>query len=247
MPRKQKEIRTQRPLTLRDLAKLPAKKSHKKKSTSDLLKESILRNYELQRLNFEWFERGLDSGMPGGKNELLLQKYLAMEKYIYSAESVDIGYDKDCKSVRFGHMSYDVSDPTKATITVNLFAPKEEINLGLKYAIERLLFERTILHAKSREDFYAEIRITKGKDADKILSSLRDLLGWYDKYKDLPVAAIVVDMYGEEATRDDREFNRKKQTVYEKQRQAETCIRSAQLGIFPPHNLTRARSKRPRK
>lgn len=247
MPRKPKEPKPQRPLTLRDFAGLPAEKSSKKIETQDLLCESFRRNNKLQRLYIEWLQRAIDNEKPENRDyELLLHKYLAMEKHIHRAESVDFVCDNDCKSVRLGHISYDVSDPTKATITVNLFSSREEVDIGLKYVAKRLLFERTMLQVKSKGEFPPEIRVRQGVDAEKIMKSLDDLLQWYDKYKDLPVTAIVADMSGEEATRDDREYNRRKQAVYEKQRLAETCMEAARRGIFPPRNLTRARSKRPK-
>jgi hypothetical protein len=109
------------------------------------------------------------------------------------------------------------------------------------------LLKRTFLKSKEPQNFMKEIPIKQGRDVKKYVNGIQSALDWYDKYKDKDICLIVAEEYGEEATRDDIVYNRKKNMVYERQRQAETCLQAAKSGNFPPSSLTEARTKRPRK
>jgi hypothetical protein len=138
-------------------------------------------------------------------------------------------------------------DPEHITLTINMFASEAEIRYELDSAISKLMFERMMLKHEHPEHFPIEPWTGQGKDTLKTLKSLQNILDWYDENHEKDIISIVSHMFGEQATKCDEEFNRKKQLAYELQRQAETCLDAAKRGSFPPVSLTRARSKRPPK
>ena len=226
------------------------------KTPKSLLEEAknldkISHHYRLDLLYAEWIHRAMQKDFYDAieqSSPKLVDGYLEMEnRHNIIIDRLKRGWKQAVKLSTIDISAEILGGWSNTTIHIDIYASEEEIRQGVKKALSELLLKRTFLKSKEPQNFMKEIPIKQGRDVKKYVNGIQSALDWYDKYKDKDNCLIVAEEYGEEATRDDIVYNRKKNMVYERQRQAETCLQAAKSGNFPPSSLTEARTKRPRK
>lgn len=195
------------------------------KSEDTIIKEQAINSekWELILLRVKWLQRA-------GESEKALSLLQRMDKLL------EPQLVPQPVKVRFEQNDIIVNGvlPCIATITINLIDTEEAIRQGLIEATSRVIFEHHMLKYERPWNFPPEIMRKQGTRANKKIEHLKEILSYFDEHKDEHINEKVKAYRGEDATRDDTEFNRAKQYPYEMMNKARMCMEAAKENKFPP-------------